>query len=106
MTSSLLLLFALCASLFRLTSAQGFQPRVVSSWLSEETYDGVGGTQIPDCNDSQGSAIRQAVRDAFSLAGAARDALPDGLLPGGVNFFDRVFRDTEGVFSRTYVQGM
>jgi hypothetical protein len=79
----------------------------VSQWRTEEKYDGVGDTLIDDCSTAQGDAIRWAVVDAFFLAGGARDAFSgNGLLPGGARFFDRVFRDQQGPFSRTYVQGV
>ncbi|KAK4238374.1 hypothetical protein C8A03DRAFT_33616 [Achaetomium macrosporum] len=103
MTSGPLLLFALCASLLYLTSATTID--INRSWQPRATFDGVAlpdNNPVDDCT-TQRDVILQAVADAVLLAANARDALTNGLQPHQLSFFDLVFRDSQGPFSRAHV---
>ncbi|KAK3307183.1 uncharacterized protein B0T15DRAFT_553639 [Chaetomium strumarium] len=97
MTSPLLFLLALCASLLSLTSAQ--TSLVFNrSWQPCGTFDRVLGgipeaDPVDDCtNPEQEAAIRQAFNDAVVLAANARDGMRNGPRPHVWAYYDRVFK--------------
>lgn len=100
------LLFALCAIPFCLTSAKTTNLVINASWQPRATFDGyqaAGGDPIDDCT-TEGDIIREAFRDALSLATTARDVILNRF-PSGWHgsLYSELFRDKGGAYSRAKI---
>jgi hypothetical protein len=105
MMSGSFLLLALCASLLQLPSVASHL--ISQKWTRDPLYDPGEGPEgvntVVDCDPTDHPAINQAVSDAIWLAQGARDALASGLQPHQLSFFDKVFSDSNGPFSRSKI---